>query len=195
MQKGVSPAVSYVLLLALVVIVSVAAYVWGNYEVQRLQDIPIAHNMESQMISVDQLVQAAAHGDTNFTIKSNLYYNKGVMQADAGNNRIEYSVELNANVYDKVTGSANASCDDGTYIIQDSGTGIKMTRMKYTHVFRGSTGDPEKQRVEIVACYDDVQINEAPGCKGKSGPRSVLTLRKVGYNAISGKPIVEVGIC
>lgn len=195
MRKGVSPAVSYVLLLALVVIVSVAAYIWGDYEVRRLEDTPIAHNIESQMISADQLVQAASHGDTNFTVVTKLYYSKGVMQVDAAKNRIEYNAELNANIYSKVTENANATCNDSTYVIEDSDTGIKMTRMKYTHVFRGSTGDTEKQGVEIAICYDGIQINEASGCKGKSGPRAELTARKIGYNASSGKPIVEVGIC
>lgn len=195
MRKGVSPAVSYVLLLAIVVIISVSAYVWGDYEVRRLQDAPIAHNMESQLISIDQLVQAVSHGDTNFTVVMNLYYVKGIMQVDASDNWIKYTAELNADVYDRVTDTANTTCDSGTYVVQDTNTGIKMTRMQYTNVFRGSTGDPQKQSVEMVVCYDDIQLNESAGCKGKSGPRAELTAKKVGYNATAGIPVVEVRIC
>ncbi len=195
MRKGISPAVSYVLLLALVVIVSVAAYLWGTYDVQKLEDAPIAHNIESQMISADQLIQAASHGDTNFTATMGMYYSKGVMQVDSRHGWIKYMAELDANVYDKVTENANATCDSSTYVIEDSGTGIKMTRMEYTNVFRGSTGGTEKQEVEIVICNNDIQLNAAAGCLGKSGPRAEMSARKIGYNATSGKPIVEVGIC
>ncbi|MCK4327749.1 MAG: hypothetical protein KAW41_04700 [Candidatus Diapherotrites archaeon] len=194
MRKGVSPAVSYVLLLALVVIMSVAAYLWGTYEIQRLQDTPIAHNMESQMISVDQLIQSVSHGDINFTTRMNLYYAKGVMQVDAAHNWVKYTAQLNAEVYDRITETPNATCNSTTYVIQDSDTGIKMSRMPYTNVFRGGTGQGS-QAIEMVACYDDVQIEESIICKGRSGPRAQLTARKLGYNGTSSKPIVEVKIC
>ena len=195
MKKGISPAVSYVMMLAIIVIISVSAYVWGDYEVRRLQDAPIAHNIESQMISIDQLIQAVSHGDTNFTSTMNLYYLKGIMQVDASHDWIKYTAELNANVYDRVTDTANTTCDEYTYIVEDTDTGLRMTRMVYTNVFRGGSGDSQKQSVEIVVCYHNIQINESVGCIGKSGPRAQLTVRKIGYNSTANKPVVEVRIC
>lgn len=195
MKKGVSPAVSYVMMLAVIVTISVAAYVWGDYEVRRLQDAPIAHNIEAQMISIDQLIQAVSHGDTNFTSTMNLYYTKGIMQVDGTRGWIKYTAELNAEVYDRVTDAADTACDEDTIILQDTSTGIKMTKLVYTNVYRGSTGDPQQQLVEIVACYPDIQINESSDCRGKSGPRAQLTVRKIDYNSAEGKPVVEVRIC
>ncbi|MFC2174387.1 hypothetical protein ACFLQ2_00770 [archaeon] len=195
MMKGVSPAVSYVLLLAVVVVMSVAAYLWGTYEIQRLEDLPVAHNIESQMISVDQLVQAVSHGDTNFTTTMNLYYRKGVIQVDESDGWIKYTAQLNADVYERLEETANSTCNSTTIVIQDDATGIKMSRMPYTNVFRGSTGGDEAQVIEIVACYDDIQIEESTVCKGRSGPRAQLTAKKTGYNATSSKPIVEVRVC
>jgi hypothetical protein len=201
MRKGISPAVSYVLLLALIVIMSVAAYLWGDYEVRRLQDTPIAHNMESQMISVDELVQAAAHGDVNFTTTMNLYYTKGVVEVDAANGWIKYTAEINALAYEKTEGG-NESCDrdlnPGTYILSDPSTGVTMTKMdEYTNVFRGGTEYDQRQLVEIVACFPDIRVEQVASCVGKSGPRAQLTVRKTGFdNSIApGKPVVEVSIC
>ena len=194
MRKGVSPAVSYVLLLAVVVIMSVAAYLWGDYEIRRLQDTPIAHNMESQMISMDQLIQAVSHGDINFTTTMNLYYAEGVIQVDGSNSWVKYTAQLDADIYERLTETPNATCDSDTYVIQDGATGIKMSRMPYTNVFRGSVGTGT-QAVEMVVCYDGIQIDESETCRGRSGPRAQLTARKTGYNATESKPIVEVKIC
>ena len=47
----------------------------------------------------------------------------------------------------------------------------------------------------MVVCYDDIQIEESETCKGRSGPRAQLSAKKIGYNATSSKPIVEVKIC
>ena len=196
MRKGISPAVSYVLLLALIVIMSAGAYIWGDYEVRRLQDTPIAHNMESQMVSIDELVQAAAHGDVNFTATMNLYYTKGVVEVSNG--WVKYTAELNARAYEKV-GGGNDSCDrdvhPGTYMLDDPATGVTMTKMQYTNVFRGGTEYEQRQLVEIVACFPDIEIGQAASCIGKSGPRAQLTARKTGFNAGTGKPVVEVSVC
>lgn len=194
MHKGVSPAMSYVLLLAIVVILSISAYVWGNYEISRLEDLPIAYNAEAQMIGIDQLIQSVAHGDINFTTVMDLYYPKGVMQVDEDNDTIKYTVQLNGKIYEAVTGTATSCCPNCT-IIQDENTGVKMVRIYYTNVFRGSTGDELAQLVEITACYDDIDIQADAVCIGKSGPRAQLTARKLGYNPSNNKPIVRVRIC
>jgi hypothetical protein len=196
MNRGVSPAVSYVLLVALSIIVAVGAYVWGTYEVNRLQDQPIASNMEAQMVSIDQVVQSVSHGDTNFTTVIEVFYPKGVMQVDEDNDWIKWSGQLNANIYDlPIEGTANATCNSSTYLIQDSTTTVKMSRILYSNVFRGSTGDQSAQFVEIVACYTDIDITADATCRGKSGPRAQIIARKTGYNSTAGKPIVQVRVC
>ncbi|MCD6522794.1 MAG: hypothetical protein J7K68_03515 [Candidatus Diapherotrites archaeon] len=198
MQKGISSAMSYVMILAIVVVLSVVAYTWGNYELTRLGERPIAHNVESQFITVDQLLQNVAHGDINFTTSMELYYPKGIVQVDETKDWIKYTGQINANVYEsEVETSVGSDCTDkctsSCTVIYDSVTKVKMSKIPYTNVYRGRTGDARSQFVEIVICTSDIDLVGDQTCIGKSGPRAMITLRKSGYSGT--EPEVTVRIC
>jgi hypothetical protein len=195
MQKAISPTVSYVLLLALAVTLSIAAYYWGTYEINRLEDVPIAKNVETQMLSVDALLQSVAHGDTNFTSSMVLYYSKGVLQVNDSGNAVKYTGQLNAKIYEGAASGTVCSCGASCYLVQDAETGIYMVKVPDTNVYRGSTGGVESQYVEMLVCYDDIDIVSDSNCLGRSGPRAQLTARKIGYDSSSQKPQVKVSIC
>ena len=194
MQKGVSPVMSYVLIVALVITVAMSAYFWANYEIDRMENIPIAHNVEAQFIAADSAIQSVAHGDINFTTYMTLYYPKGVVMLEANNDWLKYVGQINAQVYSKEAEetSVNATCCTDCNVIRDNATTIVMTKIPYTRVYRGAQGT-YNQYVEIVACYTDIDLVAASGCLGKSGPVSKLILRKTGYN--NTKPVVEVKVC
>jgi hypothetical protein len=183
-----------VLLLAVVSILSISAYIYGNAEITKLEDVPLASNAESMMTSVDAAIQTVAHGDTNFTTTMDLFYPKGLVKVDEENNWIQFSGQINTNAYAPVTGTPGDDCNKTSTIVEDTETTVKMGRVLYTNVYRGALGT-ESQFVEIVSCDDSIEIYADPTCKGKSGPRSRMTVRKTGYNATSSKPMVEVRVC
>ncbi len=201
LSRGVSPTVSYVLLLAIVAILSMGAYIYGNAEIARLEDAPLGAAAESMMVSADAAIQTVAHGDINFTTVMDLYYPKGVVRVDEDNNWVKFSAQINTKTYTPITtaspGCAPLSacrCNTTSTLIEDTGTGMTMGRVLYTNVYRGALGD-DVQFVEIVSCDDSIEIYADPTCMGKSGPRSRMTVRKMGYNATSSKPMVMVRIC
>jgi len=195
MKKGISPTVSYVLLLALAVILSISAYFWGTYEITRLEDIPIAQNVQTQMHSIDALIQSVAHGDINFTSNLVLYYPKGVMQVNASGEAIKYTGQLNAKIYEGAATGAPCACGSSCNLVQDVETLVTMVKVPDTNVYRGSSGNTESQYVEIITCYDDIDIVADNNCLGRSGPRAQLTARKIGYDTSLQKPQVKVSIC
>jgi len=200
-SRGVSPTVSYVLLLAVVAILSISAYVYGNAEISKLEDAPLGANAESMMISADAAIQTVAHGDINFTTVMDLYYPKGVVRVDEAQNWIKYYAQINANVYEEITATpngcavlSNCRCNRTSTIIEDADSGMRLGRILYTNVYRGAQGD-DSQFVIITSCDDSIEIYADPTCAGKSGPRSRMTIRKIGYNTTSNKPMVMVRVC
>ena len=199
MKKGVAPAVSYVLLVVVGVTVAVMAFIWAQYEISKLKESPIAPNVEAQMITIDNEVRRVSRGDTNFTTTIPLYYSKGFMQVDEEKNWIKFTANLNTIAYQgEITATGlGTTCNSSTNLIQDPETTIKMSRISGTNVFRGGSGSfgGSSQRIEIVACFNDIQIEMDEYCAGRSGPRAWMTVKRIGYNSTSNKPIVQVGIC
>jgi len=199
MRKGISPAVSYVLLLVVGATMAILAFTWGQYEITKLKEIPIVPHVESEMISIERRVREVSTGDINFTTVFDVDYAKGNMFVDEDRNWIKYTASIQANVYPgEITETGlSYTCDDSTYLIEDTDTGVKMSRMANTNVFRGASGarGGGAQFIEIVACFDDVQIDANENCVGRSGPTARITMKYKEYNASTGKPIVEVGIC
>jgi hypothetical protein len=199
MKKGISPAVSYVLLLVVGSTMAILAFTWGQYEITKLKEIPIIPRVESEMTSIGRRVKEVSTGDINFTTVFDVDYTKGNMFVDQDKDWIKYTASIQANVYPGEINEVGlgTTCDDDTYLIEDPVTQVKMSRIANTNVFRGARGSRGggAQFVEIVACFDDIQINANPNCKGKSGPTATMTMKYVGYNSSASKPIVEVGIC
>lgn len=198
MKKGVAPAISYVLILLVGVTVAVMAFLWAQYEVAKLKETPLVHHIETQMMSVDTLVQQVARGDTNFTTTLELQYDKGVMRVDEDKDWIMYTATILGSPYPGEIEESGLSyqCGPNTYAIEDNETYIKMSRIPDTDVFRGGSGSGgQSQRVEIVVCFNNVDLVANPDCVGRSGPRATMSLKKIGYNVAADKPKVEVSIC
>ncbi|MCD4740309.1 hypothetical protein K8R43_03905 [archaeon] len=176
----------------------VLAFVWGSYQTEHLSEGPLIAQMETQMITIDNRMQEVSHGNTNFTMTLDLYYQKGVIIVNEEKDWIVYTANLLAGYPGEHEGTGlGETCNDSVYAIQDSETTVKMARMINTNVFRGSSGSSPggAQMIETVICSDDIDVKANPMCVGRSGPRASMTLKKTGYNASTDKPIVEVGIC
>ncbi len=194
-KKGISPVVSYVLIVAIVVIISIGSYIWADYTQRQFKDKLVVKDMESQMVGLDTLVREVAHGDTNYTLTHTIYYQSGTMDVVAGNDWIRYITQTKSEIYKSIsqTPDANDSCTSDSVTILDSQTQIKMNKIPFTNVYRGSSGNELGQRVEMVDCFPNIDIVVGEGCIGKSGPSSRITIKKIGYSG--SKPVVQVGIC
>lgn len=198
MKKGVSPAVSYVLLMMVAVTVVVLTFLWGEYQITLLKESHIPKQMETNMMEIEEKIRTVSHGDTNFSTTLTINFDKGVMQVDASRDWVKYSGNLHSGYEGEITRSGlDYQCASNVTAIKDNETSIKMSRITETSVFRGASGSASggAQLVEIVACFDNIDIVANSECQGRSGPRASVILRKTGFNDATDKPIVEVGIC
>lgn len=202
MRKGINPVVSYVMIIALVMTVSIGTYVWAQYKTDTLKDPPAVLSMKDQMLSIDSAIQNVAHGDINFTTQLEVHYPVGTLAVSGSQDSVKYFASIRGEVYGRVNVTnladdckgqgGNEQCDVGCTVIEDSNLGVQMARILQTNVFRGAVGT-RGQFVEIMACYDDIDIVVESTCTGGSGPYRTVKIRKVGYTQT--KPKVAVGVC
>ncbi|MCD6414676.1 MAG: hypothetical protein J7L23_03570 [Candidatus Diapherotrites archaeon] len=189
---------SYILILMIGVTVAVLAFIWAQYEVAKLKETPLVHQVETKMMTMDDMVHNVAGGDINSTMYFEVKYNKGVIEVDEDKDWIKYTATILGSPYPGEISETGlpTQCSSDTYAIEDNETLIKMSRISGTDVFRGGSGTGgQSQRVEIVVCFDNVDIVKDPECAGRGGPRATVTLRKIGYNHSTSKPKVEVSVC
>ncbi len=194
-NRGISPVVSYVLILALLVIIAIGSYMWATYTQERLQDKMVVTNMENQMIGLATVIENVAHGDINYTLTQTVYYPKGILEVEPEKDWIRFIVQTNSEVYpieDRVP-EALDSCTSSSIVIQDSDTSVTMSKVPFTSLYRGAVGNELGERVEMVICFPDIDLVTGGGCIGKSGPSSRVTIKKIGYAGT--KPRVMVQIC
>ncbi len=162
----------------------------------KLQDNVVVSIMENEMISLSNLIEDVAHGDTNYTVAMTVYYPSGVLEIQPEKDWIRYIVQTQSEVYpipDQLPAASNDKCEPDYNATKDTDTGITMVRLPYTHFYRGAIGGAAGERVEQVVCFSDIDLVASTGCLGKSGPSSQIILKKIGYN--NTKPIVQVEIC
>ncbi len=193
MDKGVSPVVSYVLILAILVTIAVGSYLWASYMQTQMQDKITVSTMESQMVGIENLIENVAHGDMNYTLTQTMYVPNGMLDVQPEKDWIRFLAQTHSLIYNPTKGyELQDQCGDVT-TIQDTDTMINLTRMPFTNVFRGATGNALGERVEIVTCFPDVDLVTGEGCIGRSGPVIRIKAKKVGYSG--EKPRVMVEIC
>lgn len=195
-QRGITPIVSYVLILTILIIIAVGSYIWASYMQNKLQDNVVVSVMQNEMISLGNLVENVAHGDINYTSTMTVYYPSGLLEVDPDRGWIEYITQTQSQVYPIPTELPPASvdkCNSTASAINDTDTGITLVKLPFTHFYRGATGGYAGERVEQVVCFPDIQIVAGNGCLGKSGPSSQVIIKKIGYNGT--KPVVQVGVC
>ncbi len=197
MQKGVSPTVSFVLSIALLVIFTIATYTWASASIEGLGEEGRIKGYYNQMATLENIMKETARGDENFTSRVYFYhpthnYVSPYLLVDPDHDRITLTLTQEATVIGKANGSANESC--GYDYLLDNTTGITMYRVnEYQTLYQGAAG-PGPGEIEFSVCLPNVDIVWGGNCaKGKTGPSTTIVLRKV--NITAGKPVLSVDLC
>jgi len=199
MRKGVSEVVSFVLVLAIMVTATMAAYIWASASIPTLNEPGRIKNLVNQMISLDSAIKSTAHGDTNFTTKFELYYPDCYfelrnMTTNLSSNLMPVLMLNQRSVVLGYTGSIATTTGCDVNYSYDASTHIKMYR--YTtidNVYVGAQANGPGQ-AEISICYTTINITAGSNCmRGKAGPYANLNIKKVGVMGTT--PIVSIDVC
>ncbi len=195
MEKGISPIVSYVMVIAIVLTTTMAAYMWALPLSKEMGEKGRVTNLQSQMIGLDYIIRTTAHGDINFQNKYEMYLPDCFLLLDEGNNSIKLRLSQKTGVIGTNTTEVEirTDCNETSQWLIDNETGIKMYRLgNNSNIFRGAVG-PAAGDAEIAICYHNINLRYSGDCtKGKGGPFATIITKKTGYDT---KPIVEVSIC
>jgi FlaG/FlaF family flagellin (archaellin) len=89
-MRGVSPVVSFVLIVAIVITTTMAAYIWASDAVKSMNEPGRIKSLINQFIALDQALKQTAHGDINFTNLFELYYPEGFLELRPGTDSLNY---------------------------------------------------------------------------------------------------------
>lgn len=189
-MKGVSPVVSFMFTVAVVLTLTMTAYLWAVGQVQGMGEPQRARLLVNQMVSLDYAIREAAHGDTNFTTTLDMYYPNAFLRVDQDRNLVAMTFIQGTQTIGYVNATPTACCY-GCDFIRDAGTNITLARETPTQTYRGSLGGT----AEIAVCYPDIDIVFSGACSSsRSGPQAKAYIKKIGLNA-SGRPIIGMEIC
>ncbi len=201
MQRGISPTVSFVLSVAIIIIFTAATYYWATGTVKEFGEQGRVRSYYNQMVSLERIIKQVAAGDENFTTMFVFYhpqyeYVNPYLSLDEENDRITLVFNQYAAVIgypgDSARVQANESC--GYDYLLDNVTGIVMYRLnEYETTYQGAAG-PGTSQTEVAACFPDIDLVWGDQCgKGKVGPETVIIIRK--ENVTNGRPVVSVSMC
>ncbi len=91
MKKGITPVISYVMLIAIVVVTTSAAYFWAYPHVERLGDGPKNINLVNQMESFDYELRRILNSEVGARNTFPLHLPEGNIRLDEENNKIVLS--------------------------------------------------------------------------------------------------------
>jgi hypothetical protein len=197
MQKGISEVVSFVLVLAIMVTSTMAAYVWANSSIPALNEPGRVKNLANQMLALDSAIKSVAHGDINFTTKFELYYPDAYFEMRNTTGAIDSNL-MAALIFRQnavILGYTNvvvSGCTDS--YVNDAAT--RTTMYRYTtmdNVYVGAQANGPGQ-AEISICYTSINLTSHGGCqRGRTGPYAILNIQKEG---VSGSmPQVSITVC
>lgn len=197
MRKGVSEVVSFVLVVAIMIIATMSAFVWANNSIGSLNEPGRIKNLVNQMIALDGTVKSVAHGDINFTSKFELYYPDGYFELRNMTGAISadlmpaLTIKQNSMILGYTNVSAIRCGDNYSY---DSLTHTTLFRYSAgSNVFVGAQGNGPGQ-AEIALCYTNINITFGGLCmRGKTGPFATLNIRKEGM--VGAVPRVAIDVC
>jgi flagellin-like protein len=200
MMKGVSPVVSFVLVVAIIVTLSMSAYWWASGAAGSMAEPGKIANLESQMVALDHAVRSAAHGDVNFSVAIDIYhptigYQNSVLLLWEDTDVISLSFWQNAAVIGatNVTTTNTTCAFNETYFLDNQTNVVMWKESGLNRVFRGAAGEGPGF-AEIALCYYDIDLRFAGGCiSGTSAATTTVLIKKVGVSA--GKPVVEIDFC
>lgn len=102
-NKGITPVISYVLLVGIVVITTSAAYFWAYPHIDRLGEGPKAQNMVNQMESLDYAMRQTIHGEIGFRNSFNLHIPEGSIRLEEDNDKIIFNFQQGTAVVGYIT--------------------------------------------------------------------------------------------
>jgi len=198
MRRGVSEVMSFILVVAIMVTATMAAYVWASTSIGSLNEPGRVKNLVNQMISLDGTIKSIAHGDVNFTTKFELYYPdsyfelRNTTSSLTGNFMPAIIIRQNA----MVLGYTNASITTGCGENYSYDPLARTTLYRYNtidNVYVGAQGNGPGQ-AEIAICYTNINITFGGSClRGKSGPFATLNIKKEGVTGST--PSVSIDVC
>jgi hypothetical protein len=196
MKKGISPTVSFVLIVSIILIGSTAAYFWAAPLVTGIAEPGRVRNLKNQMVSLDYMLRATAHGDINFTNSYELYGPESHMELIPENDTLMLTFIQKASVIGRMNYTSNKQCTYSADRINHERTGIVVAReMNFSRVYVGSKG--EGGDTEVMICYDNIDLKYGGVCgTAKTGaPRIIVYMKKSGFNATNNQSIVDINIC
>ena len=191
-MRGVSPIISYVLVVSIVLTSSVIAYAWALPLSEQLGERGRITNYKNQMIGLDYSIRSAAHGDVNFVNEYELHLQDATILLDDSNNVIRLVFNQKSTVLGAPETEGTVSCDAATEFLKDTETGVSMYReSNVSRVFQGSAGGPG---VAVIAiCYNNINLTWGETCSmGRSGDRALVRIKKTGFDS---KPVVSIDVC
>ena len=196
MRKGISPTVSFVLIVAIILIATVVSYFWAAPIVSGLGEPGRINNLKNQMVSLDYMIRATAHGETNYTNIYEMYLPNAYIELNPENDTLALTFIQKALVIGRRDDTANMDCAYDAETFYDNNTGISLSReLNLSRVYSGSKG--EGGETEVLICYTDIDLKFEGSCSrvATGAPRVVAYIKKEGMNASTSKPLVSVTFC
>lgn len=192
-KKGVSPTVSFALILAIIVVTATAAYLWAVTEVDRLGEVGRVTSYKNQMIGLDYAIRSVAHGDINFQNVYEVHLPDASLTLKQGEDIITLNFLQNSGVLGKAAETGTLTCNSTTNFVYDNFSKISLYReSNTTRVFQGAKGAGAGE-AEFLICYPNIDLKFGGNCtEGKAGPRALIYIKKVD---VTTKPVVNIEIC
>ncbi len=197
-NKGITPVISYVLLVGIVVITTSAAYFWAYPHIDRLGEGPKAQNMVNQMESLDYAMRQTIHGEIGFRNSFNLHIPEGSIRLEEDNDKIIFNFQQGTAVIGYIPEPNDIetpiNCTEDLEYILDERTNIIGSKIgEYSQLYAGSTGAPGT--AILTLCYPNVELVWQGKCiRGRGGPRTNVLMEKKGINE-EGKPVISIDFC
>ncbi len=194
-MKGVSPVVSYVLILAIVLSATMAAYMWAFPMSRELGELGRVNALKNQMIGLDYVIRATAHGDVNFTNEYEMHLQDATIRLDEDKDVIYLSFTQNTGVLGRASQNGSTTCNSTSNFLYDPLTLVPMFKeSNYSRLFQGAAGNTAGP-AEFALCYYDVDLQWEGHCiRGKTGTGTTILVKvkKTGFNT---KPVVSIDVC
>lgn len=198
MRKGVSPVISYVLIVAIVVTTASAAYLWAYPHMKKLGEGAKGESLVNQIESLDYAVRQVSHGEVGFRNTFQLYVPEGGIRVNEEHNHIAFSFRQGVGVVPNVNPpegkKIDSTCTENSTYINDSVTGLILKRdPSNPYVYKGATSSPGN--AEVLLCYPNVNLTWRGQCiRGASGPRISVLMEKMNITE-DGKRKVSIDFC
>lgn len=192
MKKGISPIVSYVLVLSIVLTSTIIAFAWALPLSEQLGEEGKVTNYKNQMIGLDYSIRSAAHGDINFVNEYEMHLQEATIFLDSEKNTVYLLFQQRATVLGDPEVTGTLTCDSETEYLRHDLTRIDMYReSNLSRVYQGSAGGPGQAVIAI--CYSDINLTWEGDCsEGRGGPRTLVRIKKTGA---TDKPVVSIDLC